>query len=662
MINFARDICGDLANAERREWIVTNGIGGYASGTVAGMLTRRYHGLLVAALQPPVGRTLLVSKFDEVVGYAGQEYELFCNRWAGDVVTPEGYRHIERFYLHGTTPVWCFAVADALLEKRIWMEQGANTTYIQYHLRRGSAPLTLTAKALVNYRNFHGQTQGNEWQMGLEHVKHHAGQPVTGLNIILYEGATPFYLLSQQGVFIPQHEWYQNFSLSVEAYRGFKGVENHLYVGDFRAELQVGETLTLVVSTDAQASLDGEAAYARKHVAEQQLLAQAPFFDAPAAIQQLILTANQFIVQRAAQNNANGRSVIAGYHWFADWGRDTMIALPGLTLATGRPAIAETVLRTFAHFIDQGMLPNRFPDEGEEPEYNTVDATLWYIEAIRAYYEATQDETLLRDLFPVLEEIIQWHQQGTRYQIHLDKEDGLLSAGEAGVQLTWMDAKVDEWVVTPRIGKPVEINALWYNALRSMAQFAVILDKDATRYNQLAQQTEEGFARFWHSKLGYCYDVLDTPDGHDASLRPNQLFAISLHYSPLDATQQKQVVEQCARQLLTSHGLRSLAPSNPAYTGTYGGDFYQRDGAYHQGIVWGWLIGPFVQAHLRVYGDKTQARSFLTPLLQHLTDHGLGSISEIFDGNPPFTPRGCITQAWSVAEVLRLWKMLESGE
>jgi predicted glycogen debranching enzyme len=338
-----------------------------------------------------------------------------------------------------------------------------------------------------------------------------------------------------------------------------------------------------------------------------------------------------------------------------------MISLPGLTLATGRPEVGARILHTFAHYVDQGMLPNRFPDEDEAPEYNTVDATLWYFEALRAYLAATSDEMLVNDLYPVLRDIVDWHQRGTRYGIQLDPEDGLLYAGQEGVQLTWMDAKVDGWVVTPRMGKAVEVNALWYNALRIMAEFARCLGKETQTYEDLADRTAEGFVRFWNGERGYCYDVIDGPDGDDPALRPNQLLAVSLEYSPLAAAQQRAVVDACARQLLTSHGLRSLAPDDPAYMGHYGGDRRQRDAAYHQGTVWGWLIGPFVQAHMRVYGDRGQARSFLRPLLQHLGGHGLGSLSEIFDGDAPFSPRGCTAQAWTVAEVLRAWHGTAGG-
>jgi predicted glycogen debranching enzyme len=356
----------------------------------------------------------------------------------------------------------------------------------------------------------------------------------------------------------------------------------------------------------------------------------------------------------------DGRSVIAGYHWFSDWGRDTMIALPGLTLATGRPQIAESILRTFARYVDRGMLPNRFPDAGEAPEYNTVDATLWYFEAIRAYHALTADDQLLRELFPVLKEIIYWHRHGTRYRVHVDPADGLLYAGEPGVQLTWMDAKVGDWVVTPRTGKPVEINALWYNALRAMEGFALRLGRSSASYARAAERALHGFQRYWNDASGYCFDVLDGPQGNDPSLRPNQLLAVSLPHSPLGSAQQRAVVDTCSRRLLTSLGLRSLASEDADYKGHYGGDLRRRDAAYHQGTVWGWMIGPFVSAYLRVYRDPAAALTFLEPFAYHLLDHGLGSISEIFDGDSPFTPRGCIAQAWSVAEVLRAWREVSS--
>ncbi len=562
---------------------------------------------------------------------------------------------MERFRLEGTTPVWSFACADALLEKRVWMEQGSNTTYIRYDLHRASAPLALSIKALVNYRDCHALTRAGDWRMDV--------QPMTnGLRVSAFAGATPIYLLATAADATTHHEWYRGYLLAQEAYRGLDRLDDNLYAGEFAALLQPGGSLTLVASTMPTPNLDGHAAYTLRQGHEQALLAESAQANAPAWVRQLVLAADQFIVQRATPDDSDGRSVIAGYPWFGDWGRDTMIGLPGLALATGRHALAASILRTFAQFVDRGMLPNRFPDAGETPEYNTVDATLWYFEAIRAYVATTGDESLLRDIFPVLQEIVAWHKRGTRYGIRMDAADGLLFAGEDGVQLTWMDAKVGDWVVTPRMGKPVEINALWYNALRSMAAFSRRLGLPDEEYDAQAEQTRDGFARFWYAAGGYCYDVLDGPDGDDPALRPNQLFAVSLPHSPLDTAQQRSVVDVCARRLLTSYGLRSLSPDDPAYSGHYGGGPQQRDGAYHQGTVWSWLIGPFVSAHLRVYGDRAAALGFLTPFAHHLTDHGLGSISEIFDGDPPHTPRGCIAQAWGVAELLRIWNEMVGDE
>ena len=333
-------------------------------------------------------------------------------------------------------------------------------------------------------------------------------------------------------------------------------------------------------------------------------------------------------------------TVIAGYPWFGDWGRDTMIALPGLALATGRPELAVRVLRTFARFLDRGMLPNRFPDSGETPEYNTADATLWWVEAVRATHAATGDDALLRDLFPALEEVVDWHRRGTRYGIGEDAADGLLRAGEPGVQLTWMDARVGDWVVTPRIGKPVEINALWYNALRALGDFARRLGRPAGALGRARPTgSRKAFDRYWYEAGGHCYDVLAGPDGDDPALRPNQILAVSLPHSPLAPDRQRRVVDACARHLLTSFGLRSLAPSEPAYCGRCSGGQHERDGAYHQGTVWAWLLGPFALAHARAYGEPAAARAFLEPLSHHLDDYGVGSIAEVFDGDAPFVPR-----------------------
>lgn len=654
-LQLGRDLCGHLPTAEAREWLTTNGIGGYASGTVAGLVTRCYHGLLLAALDPPLGRTLLLTKLEETGQYGGRTYGLSTNRWADGTVAPQGYRQIEQFELVGTRPVWQFALGDARLEKCLWMQPGANTTYVRYRLLRGTQPLQLTLKALVNYRDHHGNTQAGDWQMTVEAVPQ-------GVKIAAFPEAKPFYVLTDRGEATPAHTWFYGVDLAVERYRGLKDREDHLHAATLVVTLQPGEALTVVASTEPTPDLNGAIADQQRQDYEQAILSLWPLRQtAPDWLHQLVLAADQFIVDRGSTADPNGKTVIAGYPWFGDWGRDTMIALPGLTLSTGRPDVARSILLTFARYVDRGMLPNRFPDAGDVPDYNTVDATLWYFQAVRAYHDATGDDHLLRQLFPVLADIITWHQRGTRYQIHVDPADGLLYAGEPGVQLTWMDAKVGDWVVTPRIGKPIEVNALWYGALRSLSHFARHLGHPTQRYDPMADQVAASFNRFWNGASGYCYDVLDGPDGPDSSLRPNQIFAVSLPDSPLNADQQRQVVAVCGQQLLTSCGLRSLAPTHPDYQGHYGGNQLQRDGAYHQGTVWSWLLGPFALAHYRVHQDPTQALQFLEPLAHHLHSHGLGTISEIFDGDAPFSPRGCIAQAWSVAETLRAWTEISSS-
>lgn len=652
MLIFGRDVLGSLADAETREWLVTNGIGGYASGTIPGILTRHYHGLLVAALEPPLGRTVLITKIDEAIEYGEQQFALASNKWEAipEDTSNGGWRYLERFYLDGSLPVWIYALDDALLEKRLWMPIGSNTSYVRYTLLRGSHPMTLYAKVIGNHRNFHGGVRSGDWQMTL-------GEIENGLRVDAFYEAVPYFLRSDRAQFTIKHEWYNNYFHTVEQYRGLQAIGDNLYLAEASTTLEVGESVTLVFSTEETASLDGDAILAERQHYESSLVVQSAVADEPDWIQHLVLAADQFIVKRQAGDNPDGRSVIAGYHWFGDWGRDTMISLPGLTLTTGRYDEAARILRTFSQYVDEGMLPNRFPDEGENPEYNTVDATLWYFEAIRAYYAATEDKNLLYDLYPVLQDIIAWHQRGTRYNIHMDEDDSLIHAGVRGVQLTWMDAKVGNWVVTPRIGKPIEINALWYNALRSMTEFAEALGEEGTAYNLLAERVQASFGAYWNYKKGYCYDVIDTPEGHDPQLRPNQLFAVSLHHSPLTPEQQNSVVASCAQHLLTSHGLRSLAPFEHGYKGVYGGNNIQRDGSYHQGTAWGWLIGPFVEAHLRVYGDKVAARRYLEPFAYHLRQQCVGSLAEIFDGDAPHTPRGATAQAWTVAEVLRVWHL-----
>jgi len=657
-IKFGREICCVLDVAEQREWLVTNGIGGFASGTVSGNLTRRYHGLLIAALNPPAGRAQLVAKFEEFASYDAVEYALSTNHWASGAVEPKGYLNIESFRIEGTVPVWRFALGDALLEKRIWMRHGENTAFVQYSLVRARVPVHLELKALVNYRDFHASTHAGNWRMRVEFV-------ASGIQITAFDNAVPFHLLSAGAKLAPAHEWHRDCFLPMERLRGLDDREDHLLAATSSVELAPGQSIAFVFTTEPQTDLDGDRSLSEHFKRESELLAMWEGHDsqaassAPESIRQLVLAADQFIVRRSLPGEPEGRSIIAGYHWFGDWGRDTMIALPGLTLATGRFDVAKKILLAFSRYVDGGMLPNNFPDSGERPEYNTVDAALWYFEAVRQYFNATRDAETLSKLYAVLTGIISAYRKGTRYQIHVDEADGLLYAGEKGVQLTWMDAKVGDWVVSPRIGKPVEINALWYNALKTMAALAQVVGESPEPFEKMAAAVKQSFAKFWNAASGCCFDVINAPGmGNDASLRPNQILAVSLPESPLALDQQKAVVDCCSRRLLTSHGLRSLAPGDPSYKGHYGGGPSDRDGAYHQGTVWGWLIGPFVLAHWRVYRDRDAAQSFLRPLLAQIHSYGLGTLGEIFDGEPPFTPRGCIAQAWTVGEALRAWRTI----
>ncbi|MBP0006515.1 MAG: glycogen debranching enzyme family protein [Cyanobacteria bacterium SBC] len=654
-IHFGREICGDLDMAQQREWLVTNGIGGYASGTLSGLLTRHYHGILIATVDPPRCRRLMAVKFDETVQYHGQSFSLYTNRWADGTVAPHGYRNIESFRLEGTTPVWTFACGEALVEKRIWMELGQNTTYVRYTLHRGCQPMSFSVKVLVNYCSHHGGAMGDDWQV---HPR------PRGIRVLAFDGAVPFYLLCDRGAMTERYNWYAGFDLTMERYRGTGDYEDHLHAATLKVSIEPGNSFTVVASTEPTPELDGKAALARRHRHERQLLDgwhKTPGLKtdgAPGWIQQLVLAADGFIVRRPLDDGRAGTTVIAGYPWFGDWGRYTLMSVPGLTLATGRPEVAKSILLTYTRFFRNGLLPNVFPDKGGELAYNTVDATLWYAEAVRAYFATTDDRAFLKEIFPALAAAIDCYVRGTDYNIHLDRSDGLIAAGVSGGQLTWMDAKVGEWVVTPRIGKPVEVNALWYNALLSMVRFANVLGEPTERYESLAKRAKQGFQRFWNPSTGYCYDVLDGPDGDDATLRPNQLLAVSLPVSPLRIDRQRAIVEVCSRTLLTSHGLRSLAPDEARYCGQYGGDVAKRDLAYHQGTVWGWWIGAFAIAHLRVYGDPSAAMAFLSPFSHHLHTAGVGYVSEIFDGAVPMTPRGCIAHASSVAEILRAWWMI----
>jgi predicted glycogen debranching enzyme len=648
------------AAALEREWLVTNGLGGFACGTVSQANTRRYHGLLIASLRPPIDRVLMVSKADLTVQYREQRFELATNEYADGTLAPKGFEHLSGFHLHEGLPVWTYTLADAVLEQRVWMANGRNTTYVSWLLRHATGPMHLTVLPLCTYRDYHSHTRGG-WSLGVQAQKR-------GCRILAFPGAKAYRLSTDRGEFNETADWHWQFKHRVESERGLDSSEDLFRPGVFTLSLEPGEAATLIVSADddvpelSALSLDRE-------IRRRRELARATPPDAPEWVQRLTLAADQFVVRRhTLQDTPDGTTVIAGYPWFSDWGRDTMIALPGLTLATGRSTDAASILRTFAGHVSQGMLPNRFPDNGEVPEYNTADATLWYFHALQAYVEATADETLLQEIYPVLKEVVDWHRRGTRYSIHADPRDGLLCVGEPGTQLTWMDAKIGDWVVTPRAGKPVEINALWHYALVQMTQWTRrVNDKDSATYAAMAQQVKQSFERsFWFEEGAYLHDVIDTPEGApdatgrrvDASLRPNQIFAISLGTDLLTSDRARAVVDACSRELLTPVGLRSLSPRDPRYASVYSGGPRERDAVYHQGTVWGWLLGPFALAHYRVYGNADHAISLLSGFESHLDEGCLGTSSEIFDGATPHKPRGCFAQAWSVSETLRAWHVL----
>jgi glycogen debranching enzyme len=658
-VRLGRAVCGTLAEAERREWWLANGRGAYAAGTVAQTLTRRYHGLLVVPLAPPLGRFLVLAKADAVLLDGEREWPLHSNRWAGGAISPAGHVHMESFRLEGRMPVWRFAIGDRVLEQRIWMEPGRDVTYVAFRQVAGDArPRRVRVSLLADARDHHSVTGVG----GLDPGVAVEGDLLTASHWSWFD----LHVRVVGGRLRADHTWVERFHLPAEAERGLESVDNHLRVGEAELDLAPGRWCGLAVGLGGDLPLlrgaDLPAALARFQEREGRLLERATdLAQAPGWVRRLVLAADAFLFARPLDEAPDGESVIAGYPWFGDWGRDTLIALPGLTLATGRRDGARRILTTFAGFVDRGMLPNVFPGRGERPAYNSVDAALWYVEAWRAYLDAGGDLQDLEGVFPVLEDIVRQHVQGTRYHIRMDPRDGLLWAGEEGVQLTWMDAKVGDGVVTPRAGKPVEVNALWHNALVVMAGLAERLGRDGGAYRDLSERAREGFQRFLRPDGLGLYDVLDGPDGLDASLRPNQVLAVSLHHSPLDPAAQAAVVAVCGRELLTSYGLRSLAADAPDYRPYYRGGVHERDGAYHQGPVWAWLLGHYALAEHRVTGDRKLALSRLAPIADHLTDAGLGTVSEIFDAAPPHHPRGAPAQAWSVACILEAWWRLAGG-
>ena len=648
MIKISTDICSNFVESTSREWLETNGLGGYASGTISGTNTRRYHGLLVAATDPPVGRDVLLSKFEETLIVNGERFDLSSNQYPG-VVHPHGYRFLASFRLD-PFPVWNFKVGSVELQKTIFMVHGENSTVIEWVLikssRNSNSVCHLETKPLLAFRNHH--------HLRTSHSAFRTDVVTADGNVSMKpEAELPRVYFAHNARSVEyQGHWYRNFEYAIERERGFDYREDLYQPLGLTFDLK--ESATVIVTTESKRRTSEIPQLRTREIRRRtDLIIRSGIKDK--ALWPLVLAADQFIVARGT-----GKTVLAGYHWFSDWGRDTMIALSGLTLSTNRPEIARSILLEFSKHISEGMIPNRFPDSGAFADYNTVDATLWYFEALRAYVAKTGDLEFIRNgIYDKLAEVIEWHLSGTRYGIHVDT-DGLLSAGETGVQLTWMDAKIDEWVVTPRIGKPVEIQALWYNALRIMADLSVRLGevKAAANYNIMADTARASFnGQFWNSRQQCLYDAVNGDD-KDGSVRPNQILAVSLPNTMLDQTKAKLVVDKVEMELLTPFGLRSLSPSDKNYAPFYLGTPIERDAAYHQGTVWAWLIGPFIDAYRRVHTDDAQIEArvgeMTTSLKAHLTEAMVGQVSEIFDAEPPFRARGCAAQAWSVAELLRV--------
>lgn len=642
MLGKDKAVLSDFKEATQFEWLETNGLGGWAGSSLTGTNTRRYHGLLVAAIVPPAERMLLVSKLDETVAVGDQRYELGTNLFPGSTIHPKGHQYLEDFN-KDLFPQWIYDAGGVRLKKTIAMIHGENTTIIRYEVEKSASVFTLELLPLIAARGYHSLCQqGSQlhWDANFENGIFH-NKP---------DGKTNLFISVPGSSYQHNPSWYNNFEYSIEQYRGLDYSEDLLNHGIFSVALQEGDTLGIIISTDDPAGKDARKLLDSERERREALISGKPDDE---MVKQLVLAADQFIVRR----DTDLKTIIAGYHWFTDWGRDTMISLPGLCLSTGRFEDAKKIISAFAKSVSEGMLPNRFQDNGEPPEYNNVDGTLWYFIAVYKYLEASGDKKfVLTEILPVLSEIIEWHQKGTRYNIKAD-EDGLLYSGEAGQQLTWMDARIGTWVVTPRMGKPVEIQALWYNALRIIAELLKMKKKknDAEIMEDHARKARKSFEQqFWFDKGGYLYDNIDEKGNAVTELRPNQLFALSLPFPLIKGVKAKSIIKIIEEKLYTPVGLRSLAADDDHYIHQYGGDQWHRDSSYHEGTVWSWLLGAYIDALVSVKAPKSTIKRVISNFKYHLNEGCLGSISEIFDADAPHHPRGCVAQAWGVAEVLRI--------
>jgi predicted glycogen debranching enzyme len=664
-IDFTAVGAEELQRQLRSQWLVTNGLGGYASGTISGAVTWRYHGLLIAALPAPLGRTLMLNHLAESLVFPDGRVVQFGGDDPSHGPQKTFSNSLVEFRLENHLPVWRYLVDGVEIEKRVLMLYLQNTVHVTYRLLEGHEEYRVQLKPSVHFRPFEsdvGVPFASDYELRTRGVQFELdsreGHPPLRLCV---EAAEAFF--SQEG------SSRRDIFYERDAERGYESRGILWSPGCFSAALRRGAAVTLIASTEDWrniTALDPSDAAMTETDRRKRLLriAHPKTHGHPAA--ELVLAADQFIiapagrVRDAARARAAGdelRSVIAGYHWFTDWGRDTMISLEGLTLSTGRYQEAEWILRTFAQYVRAGLIPNLFPEGKNEGLYHTADATLWFFHAVERYVRVTRDQETLNALLPTLRDIIEHHLRGTHFGIGVDAADGLLRQGQEGYQLTWMDAKVGDWVVTPRRGKAVEINALWYNALRLMQSWLETKNEsaEASAIAGHAERARESFnRRFWNPGLNCLYDVIDGEHGDDPAIRPNQVLAIALSNPVLFEERWSAVMRVVEEKLVTPVGLRSLSPEHKDYKPKYSGDLRSRDAAYHQGTVWAWLIGPFIDAWLKVHPeDREGARRFLAGFLPHLNEACVGSISEIFDAEAPFTPRGCIAQAWSVAEVLR---------
>jgi predicted glycogen debranching enzyme len=662
-----------------REWLVANGLGGFASSTVAGVPTRRYHGLLISALPTPLGRTVMLNHLAEWLRLPdGRRFHVGGQERAGGTLELPGARHLTEFRLEEGLPVWRYDLEGTIVEKRVLMLHKQNTVHVNYRVVSGEGPLRLKLRPAVQFRPLEEAVHASSTEPYTvtsieDRLELSTGHVYPPMRLKIYGLRATFSLDGRK---------FGDIFYRVEERRGYDHTGELWSPGYFSVDVSEETPATLVASTESWETLRAlgpEDAQAAEHERRQRLLAAAHPAAREGVAAELVLASDQFVItpsgrqEDAARAHAAGeevRSVIAGYHWFTDWGRDTMISLEGLTCTTGRHREAGWILRTFGQYIRDGLIPNMFPDGSTEGLYHTADATLWFFQAAHRYLKTTDDRVTLEILLPKLRDVIEHHLRGTRFGIRVDERDGLLRQGEEGYQLTWMDAKCDGWVVTPRRGKAVEINALWYNALRLVEGWTREAEgEEAARpYAAHAERARRSFnERFWYEEGGHLYDVIDCEEAggeDDPACRPNQLLAISLEHPVLDPARWESVLNVAREKLLTPVGLRSLSPDHPEFKPTYHGDLKTRDAAYHQGTVWGWLIGPFVDAWLKVHPrDRAGARRFLEGFLPHLDEACVGSISEVFDAVPPYTARGCVAQAWSVAEVLRCWVLTsEHGE